>query len=133
MKKYIFLLAIVILSGCAFTPPGALKPSDLITEQKIIPANYQVVYRRVKNGFRNCGERYAEGELYTDIKEGHFDVFSHNAPVAATHGIIEIKAITKDSTRITVSANKAFDSALFHTKGFQRKKWLRWAIGDRSC
>lgn len=132
MRTYILLLA-VVFSGCAFTPPGALKTSDLITEHKVVKAGYQTVYKRVRDGFRTCGERYVESELYTDLKEGQIDVFSHNAPIAITLGLITIKQITKDSTRVTVSANKAFDSPFFHEEGFQRKQWLRWATGDRSC
>ena len=52
-----------------------LKKSDFVWEERVVAANYQEVYRRILSGFRKCGEIIPEGHLYTDIKEGHFDVY----------------------------------------------------------
>jgi hypothetical protein len=125
VKKIIFILAVLLFCTGCFTPIGKIPKEDFGWQEKIIEADYQEVYRRVLNGFRTCKPGIAEGNLYTDIKEGHFDVYlvgflGTKHPGAL--GMIDIKADEKGNTIIKVGVQKMYDHA-----GYYRKIWLSFA------
>ena len=133
--RYLILLltTTLVFLGCA-TPPGQLKESDLIWQEKTIPANYQEVYRRVNNGFRRCGVGVPEGNLFTDNKTGHFDVYipqglGLGGGSSWVLGLIDIKSISSNSAKIKAGVLNRYENQ----QGAQGKLWLRWASGDLTC
>jgi len=128
---FLLILAVYFLSGCA-TPPGQLKESDLVWQEKTIAANYQEVYRNIKEGFRTCAGVVIESDLYTDKKTGHFDVYLARGS-DWVFGLIDLKSITEASTWVKVGVQNSYDSPAFAETGLNRKLWLRWASGDLTC
>ena len=139
--KWLFIIALAIaafyfLSGCA-TPPGQLKESDLVWQERTIAANYQEVYRNVKDGFKTCGPNSIDSELYTDIRKGHFDIYHSTLAVpksmSRTVGLIDITPKGDSNSLIKVGVNTYDENFPFVTKGVLHKRWLRWAEGDLVC
>lgn len=121
--------------GCA-TPAGKIPESDFVWQEKIIEANYQEVYRRIVSGFRTCGDVIAEGNLYTDIKEGHFDIYLRGTFGGRSDfilGVIHLKPNDKGNTIVKVGVQTIYDRPLFGRHGKYRKLWLKFAEGDLSC
>lgn len=137
MKKLIvaYSFCILITLGCA-TPVGKIPESDFVWEDRIIKLNYQEVYRNIANGFRTCKPGIAEGNLYTDIKEGHLDVYLVDV-FGGKHpgvlGIIRVKEDNNGNTIVRVGVQRIYDNPVFGARGIYRKKWLEFAEGDLSC
>ena len=134
----IFSLIFITMTGCA-TPAGKIPESDFVWQEKIIEANYQEVYRRIVNGFRTCKDvvaEVAEGNLYTDIKEGHFDIYLWNVLGGRSDwvlGIIYLKPDDKGNTIVRVGVQTIYDRPLLGGHGKYRRLWLKFAEGDLSC
>jgi len=141
MRNLILIVAVALMFGCA-TPPGQLKESDFVWQEKTVAANYQEVYRNVNNGFRKCALGVPQGSLYTDIKKGHFDVFHSGGLVkmrpemTRTIGQIEIISKGEKSSFVKAGANTYDAASIWTYIGTVPKyteKWLRWASGDLTC
>ena len=138
MKKtvlIIFSLIFIAMIVCA-TPAGKISESDFVWQEKVIEANYQEVYSRIANGFRTCGDLIAEGNLSTDTKEGHFDIYSGDALGGRSNwvlGKIYLKPDNKGNTIVKVGVQTIYDGPLFGEHGKYRRLWLRFAEGDLSC
>ena len=52
MKRAIVLI-VLLLAACA-TPPGQVKESELVFEEKTLKKNYQLVYKNFLSGFEMC-------------------------------------------------------------------------------
>ncbi len=135
--KWLLMILIIVaafyfLSGCA-TPPGQLKESDLVWQETTIAANYQEVYRNVKEGFRLCGAGVPEGDLYTDNKTAHLDVYlPQTIPGGRSDwvmGLIDIKST--DEFLTSIKAGQVARMGLKHSS--QAGLWIRWASGDLAC
>lgn len=138
MEKHFFTISMLILItmvSCA-TPVGKIPESDFAWQEKVIEENYQEVYRRILNGFRKCKPGIAEGNLYTDIKEGHFDVYLidvFGGKHSGVLGVIDLKSDDKANTIVRVGVQAIYDRPLFGGHGRYRKLWLKFAEGDLSC
>ena len=136
MNQRIAIFFLLIVIGCA-TPVGKLKKSDFAWEERVISANYQEVYRRILSGFRKCGEVIPEGNLYTDIQEGRFDVYvrqTFGGRSDFVFGIIDVIYRNENATLVRVGVQTIYDGvSSFGTKGRTRKLWLKWAEGIIDC
>ena len=137
LRKLLFVSLFFVSTslGC-FTPIGKIPDSDFVWEDRTIKVNYQEVYRRVLAGVRTCKPGIAEGNLYTDIKEGHIDVFlvdMFGGKHPGVLGIILVKEDHNGDTVVRVGVQTVYDDPLFAPPGRLRKKWLNFAEGDLSC
>ena len=74
-----FLLPLFLLvMGCCATPISQMTDDEFIWTFAVIPHNYQSVYRSIKEGLLQQGNtgQNLDSDLYTDIQEGHFDVYA---------------------------------------------------------
>lgn len=125
----------LFLSGCA-TPPGKFKDSDLTWSHVDISLNYQVVYRNVSEGFRRCGGKIAEGNLYTDIREGQIDIYLKDVfggRSSWVYGIVRVKFKEEQISNFSVGVNNPYDSPMLGKQGEGRKTILSWANAKYDC
>jgi hypothetical protein len=136
LKLIPIILSLLILSSCA-TPAGKFKESDMAWTKMNLPLNYQAVYRNLNDGFRTCGPSYFPvGNLYTDINEGHFDIYLSDMFGGSSewvYGRVSIKDIDGDSSAISIGVNNAYDNPLFGKKGGGREMISQWAQGIYEC
>lgn len=137
MKKIVALLASLgMLTSCA-TPVGQFKENDMVWTKTEMEVNYQSVFRNVKEGFRKCGSHlFADGNLYTDIKEGRFDiyltdVFGGKSPWV--YGVVNIRNIDVDHSALEVGVNNTYEDPVFGKEGGGREMITRWASGTYAC
>jgi len=130
------LASFLFLSSCA-TPVGQFKESDMAWTKMNFKLNYQAVYRNLKEGFRKCGPRFfADGNLYTDINEGHFDIYLSDmlgGRSSWVYGIIIIKHIDGDTSAVSIGVNNTYDNPLFGKKSGGREMISQWAKGIYDC
>ncbi|WP_298434452.1 hypothetical protein [Geobacter sp.] len=123
-----FLLLLVFLAGCA-TPAYKMQESDLVWEEKVIQAPYQVVYNRILSSFRGDEYARAEGFMYSDNKEAIIDIYLRNdGPFNLspwTIGIIKLTAISDIETNVRAGVNEG--NLYFSGKGHLRQEWLKAA------
>jgi hypothetical protein len=131
IKKSLFVFLIVFLTNACFTPVGKIPDADFVWEEKAINFNYQEVYRNISNGLRSCQQGMAEGNLYTDTKEGYFDIYLTGL-LGGKHqgvlGIVRLKSAGLNQTSVRVGVQNVYDG-----NGAYRKKWLTYAEGKTSC
>lgn len=141
MKIISFILFLILFAGCN-KPIGSYKPSDFISEEKIIYLNYKKIYRNVKNGFKNCVpmSNRVDHDLDMDLKEANFDyIFVLTGFLGPTGslkyvGKINIKSIDNNSSLVKVFINRSFENKPFGPKGHERRAlWLKWANGNQTC
>lgn len=106
----IFVVAIsAITSGCAPATVKGLRENHAGTIVFDADQNYQAVYRTVLESARRChqtglitAQMVVDGDLYTDIEEGTVSVALHGGFGVDTHLAIDIKAVDKLRTSVTV-------------------------------
>ena len=136
MKIVATLVFLGMLTSCA-TPVGQFKESDMAWTKFEVEMNYQAVFRGVKEGFRKCGSHlFADGNLYADIKEGHFDVyltdvFGGKSPWV--YGMVNIKNVGPSHSVLEIGVNNTYDNPLFGNKGDGREMIAKWASGTYAC
>ncbi len=136
IRIIMILILFSILPSCS-KPIGQLTENDMGWTRAEMPMNYQAVYRNVNEGFRRCGSGLiAEGNLYTDIQEGHFDLYlatlmGGKAPGAL--GVINIKEIDSNHAKISIGIVNVFDNPIFGKKGKGRERFFNWANGIYEC
>lgn len=143
MKKLSGLILIILITGCAMKPPGQYKPSDLVSEAKVIDKEYKVVYRNIKNGFRKCSSMSAyriDDEIYHDNHTGLFDITLVNESIFNLGGVktyigrIHLAQMHNKTTVVTGSVNSWHEKHMLSTDGSERRaRWFRWANGNSSC
>ena len=136
MRVIVILVSLVIVASCA-TPVGQLKSNDMAWTKLEMEMNYQSVFRNVKEGFRKCGSHFfADGNLYTDIKEGHFDIyltdiFGGKSPWV--YGVVNIKNIDSSYSALEIGVNNTYDNPVFGKKGGGREMIAKWASRIYAC
>ena len=136
MRIVFILVSLVTLVSCA-TPVGQFKSNDMAWTKLEIGMNYQSIFRNVKEGFRICGSHFfADGNLYTDIKEGHFDVyltdiFGGQSPWV--YGVVNIINIDSSHSALRIGVNNIYDNPVFGKKGGGREMIAKWASGIYAC
>lgn len=143
MRKQLLILIFLLLSGCATaTAPGMYKETDFVSDQKIIPLNYEDTYRNLKMGFRKCvpPEWLIDDQLYHQDKSAFFDVtiviygLGNIARGASYLGKIILTAVDEKSTRVKGQVINSHESHMFSADGSEtRGRWFRWASGNLSC
>ena len=130
------LISLGMLTSCA-TPVGQFKENDMIWTKSEMEMNYQVVFRNIKEGFRKCGLHFfADGNLYSDIKEGHFDiyltdVFGGKSPWV--YGVVNINNIDPNHSTLEIGVNNTYDNPVFGKKGGGREMIAKWASRTYAC
>jgi hypothetical protein len=136
VKILALLVCLGALTSCA-TPIGQFKESDLTWTKFDKDVNYQEVFRNLKEGFRRCAPGlFADGNLYTDIKEGHFDIYVTNILGGRSqwvYGIINIRANFPDGSTVDIGVKNAFDNPVFGKKGGRREMISGWASKNYDC
>lgn len=136
LKIIVPLVSVGMLTACA-TPIGQFKESDMTWTKLEMEMNYQSVFRNVKEGFRKCGPYYfADGNLYTDVKEGHFDiyltdVFGGKSPWG--YGVVNISGIDENHSAFEIGVNNAYDNPVLGKEGGGRETIAKWAAGTYTC
>jgi len=130
------LVPLEMLTSCA-TPVGQFKESDMTWTKSEIGINYQAVFRNVKEGFRKCASHlFADGNLYTDIKESHFDVYLTDVLGGKSpwvYGVVNIKSIDSNHSTLEIGVNNAYDNPVFGKKGGGREMISGWALRTYGC
>lgn len=124
------LLITLMLFGCA-TPPGKLRDSDYVWQEKRIQAPYQEVYKRLVLGFRSDDYGDPDAHLFPDSKEGLFDVYLKSYKGSLNPwvvGIIKLKADTDNTTVMRAGTNEG--NIYFRNTGWLRERWLKYADGE---
>lgn len=138
MRKFVFLFLFFALS-CA-TPPGKLTDSDFSWDEATIDAPYQEVYRRIVKGFMICPPQdlyFLERDLYTDISQGQFWVFSaggfpgvHRGPFVI--GKIFVDSLGPSTSKVRAGARGFFSEYPARSGNLVTSRWLKMALGDFS-
>ncbi len=138
MKK-IFLLALILLAGCA-TPPGQQPTHDDYTRSfSVAPLPLQTAYSRFDDGFRRCNEN-VKSSLSPDRKTARFDVFWPNVFWSNTTGDSKVPVLGKvelaeskgGETSVTIGVKKssAFGS---NDAGKLNRIWTDYLNGVYDC
>ncbi len=125
---HILLVFIFFCLNCA-TPIGQYKESDFTWKEKIIMAKYDEVYTRVLNGFRKWGQCVAEGNIYSDKKAGHFDIYLKALGHGRSDfviGMIDLQE-QKNGTTLMRTGSLRPNSPIFGGE-----LWFKFAEGDYS-
>ena len=101
-------VVLFLLTACAPSTVKALKddPSGRISFD--VPLNYQGVYRTVLERAQTCytsglitAYTTAQGNLYSDIKEGDVSIETHGGLGISVYAAINIKSVSENETRVT--------------------------------
>lgn len=136
MQIIVSLVCLGILTSCA-KPVGQFQESDMAWTKFEAEMNYQSVFRNVKEGFRKCGSHYfVDGSLYTDVKEGHFDIYLTDAFGGKSpwvYGVVNIIDIDENDSIVEIGVNNAYDNPMLGKEGGGREMIARWASGTYAC
>ena len=132
MRRVILLLLLFSLIGC-HKPIGQYQESEFIWKEKEFKTNYQEIYRKINDGFRNCSSSYLsgvpQGNLYTDIKKGHFDTYYQGywgTKINRPMGMIDVTENSQGNTIVRVgSLDRLSEKAA--------RMWLDFAEGKYTC
>ncbi len=131
LKKMVFFVWLLFFSGC--TPIGHMGHSDFNWTIKTLDIPYQQVYRNIEAGFRCHRGWYPSGQLYTDIQEGHFDLYATPPdPLFGrlVYGKIIIKSLSERKSKLSIGVTHHFDKPIFSKRGKPRETILQWAKGE---
>ena len=136
MQIIVLSVFLGMLASCA-TPVGQFKESDMTWTKFEMEMNYQSVFRNVKEGFRRCGNNFfADGSLYTDVKEGHFDIYLTDAFGGKSpwvYGVVNINNVDENHSTFAVGVVNAYDNPMFGKEGGGRESIAKWASGTYAC
>lgn len=139
-------IAMLAVGACAVTRPGKYYGSDFVWEEVTLPTSYFNAYRRVVEGFRQCGA--SRGALFVthigvpecfDDREREAvlcDVyFGSTRGGRSNHvlGRIELLATADHETRAKLGVVRGADNPWFGEQGATRNTWLRFVRGEEPC
>ena len=146
MKPATAAIVMVALGACAPTRPGKYREPDFVWEDVMVPTSYVKAYRRVFEGFRQCGPSTA-AVFATPIGVPEcFDDHEHKVVLCDVYfesprggrsnrvlGQIELVATSDHETRARLGVLRDVDEPWFGRQGATRKIWLSFVRGEDSC
>lgn len=133
--RSVLLLLSVLVTGCA-TPVGQFTEHDFDWIEVRADVGYQALYRRMLDNFRRCGNAVPEGNMYTDTRVAHIDVYLPGAYGGRSDwviGVIDIRATGDNASMIRAGVNKSHPESRREGYGAQWRDWANQQPNQYTC
>lgn len=123
----------LLLFGCASTPPGQIKPSEVDWRTITTQSALQSTYKQLLEGFRYCGSYYGVPECrnYPDEQEINCDIYTagtYGGRSDHVMGFIQLARLSDSETTL-----KTGYVGLKINEDSAHEYWQGLAVGDYSC